>query len=171
MQNCSHDKIATLRTVYETASPKMEADLAKFRKRYKTLHTRKISYATFVRVITLYFYYVFIEIINNGTIFKMYQRFGNMFAVKTKCTRYTPKRVLFRKNEKGEVVARTAYLNLSKSNGYVPFIFWDSPEKWRHYRFTPVMKYKRLLFGSLMNGNDYLDYTIQSNKSLIYSRA
>lgn len=169
MQNCNHKK--SMRDVFALAESKINEDLAKARKRYKSVKTYRIQFYTFSRVVTLYFYYLFLEIIKQRSIFKMYQRFGNLYAVKTKCTRYVPQTTRFYKDENGELKAEKRYINLSKTNGYVPFIFWDSPDKWRHYRLRPVLKYKRLLYQSFVGGLDYLDYTMSKvGKTLTYAK-
>ena len=171
-QSHSKKEYVGIKNLFELASPKMTEDLVRARKRYSSIRTRKIGYADFTKVVTLYFYYLFIEVIKEGTIFKMYQRFGNLLAVKTKCTRYTPKTVYFKRNKKGEIKVESRYLDLNKTNGYVPFVFWDSPAKWRHYRFKPVIKFRRMIYNSFINGTDYLDYTMTSNRKLLtYERA
>lgn len=124
-------------------------------------NSKKIRYKTFRKIMYLYFKLVFEHIIS-GYSYSLYNRFGNLSIVKTKCTRYIPKRFSFYKDKNGNLVTK----NVSCTNGldYWYFMFWDSPKIHRHYKALMNIKYKLKFMKKIEEeGFDYLDYTLKEN--------
>jgi len=119
----THNHVVGMKELYLNASEKMEMDLRKANKRYKNMRMRKISFALFSKIVLMYFGLLLVEIIKKGTHFKMYQRLGYWLCVKTKCTRYNPKRVFFTKDKDGKVTRTVRDIKIYRNtNGFVPFV-------------------------------------------------
>lgn len=122
--------------------------------------TKKITYQVFSKIMYLYFKLVFEHIIS-GFSFPLWNKFGTFSIVKTKCTRYLPKRFSFYKDKNGNLVTQ----NVPCTNGfeYWYFMFWDAPKKFRHYKALMNIKYKVKYMEMVRDGFDYLDYTLTKN--------
>lgn len=119
--------------------------------------SKNIRYRVFAQVIHLYLAIVFRMIIE-GKIIPLYNRFGKLNVVKTKCTRYNPFKFVFTKDTLGKVTREKVKIKLR--SGYWFFVFWDAPKRLRHYRFNIDLKYKVEYMKKVEQGFDYLDYTL-----------
>lgn len=154
---------ATLKEVYAIADEKMQGDLKRLKAIDNSVRIKRITFATFSRVVTIYFTHLLLEIIKEGKAFRMYKRFGYWLAVRTKCVRYTPSHVVWKTVDGKRKPERKKLRVWHNTGGYVPFIFWDAPAKWRHYRLRMNLKWKRILFKEFKNGKEYVDYTLQKH--------
>lgn len=123
--------------------------------------TKKITYRLFAKVVLSYLRISFNEVLNKGVGVELYNRFGELRAVKTFCNRYVPTTVKWEKVN-GKLTSKRVKIDLNKTKGYMFFIFWDCPKSYRHYRFTPTSKWKRLLFKKQEEGMEYLDMSLLS---------
>jgi hypothetical protein len=119
--------------------------------------SKNIRYRVFAKVVHLYCKIVFKMIIEGKNV-PLYNRFGKLNVVKTKCIRYNPFKFVFKKDELGKVIREKVKINLK--SGYWFFVFWDCPKRLRHYRFNIDMKYKIEYMKKVEDGFDYLDYTL-----------
>ncbi len=149
----------TLFGVYEECKEEMSKEIISLKKRKGSDFYCKniISYRLFAEVVTMYFVLYFQKMID-GSIVELYNRFGTIQVVKTKCIRYLPKRVSFFRNSDGELERKL--VNCKMNFGYWHFVFWSAPKKFRQYRFLIDMKYKHKFMDKVNNGFEYLDYTL-----------
>jgi hypothetical protein len=106
----------------------------------------------------------------NGKINSLYNRFGEIYPVKTKAIRYNPMRWVFTK-ENGKVVRKQEKINLSKTNGYAYFVFWSAPKIYRHYKLKLSRTWTKRLLDNVFGGMDVLDISLNKygrNASLTY---
>jgi hypothetical protein len=146
--------------LYNIAAPKMKEDIERLRKREPNIHYKEVKFYLFFKVVTVYLGLLMHEVIVKNKIVTLYQRLGYLFPVKSKCTRYIPSRKVFYRDENNKLRMRYEKCNVTKRNLYWFFVFWNSPEKWRHYRFKEKLKWKKLLLKQYDDGMDYLDYTL-----------
>ena len=102
-----------------------------------------VSVAGFSRVINLYFKYWLHEVINNKAMMVLHNKLGNLFIIQTLCIRYNPTKVYF-VTENGKKVRKREPMKLR--NGKWAFMFWDCGKRWRMYRFSPSVKWKKLIY-------------------------
>lgn len=152
-----NDGALTLYGVYLRTREDVNEDISKLPK--SRTKVRNIGYRLYGDIIRLYFSIIFREILKGYT-YPLLNKFGFLKAVKTLCTRYNPSTYTF-KTIKGKVIREKVELDINKTDGFFYFIFWDSPKKYRHYRFRTSPKWKSLLFkGVIEDEMDYPDYSL-----------
>lgn len=124
----------------------------------KGRHIKSVSFRVFSRIVKTYMGIMFEQIIA-GNIRTLYNKFGDLYPAKTLAIRYNPTTYSFTK-ENGKVVRKKVALNLSKTQGFVYFIFWNCPKKYRHYRLRMSKIWKVKLMREVENGLDVMDVTM-----------
>lgn len=166
MQNLDNHGRYTLYGVYQECKGEMALSLSSLPKGVTKM--KEITYRMFSEVVRLYLTIAF-KMLVEGMSVPLLNKFGILNVVKTKCIRYSPFRIAFYRDETGKRIRKKIKLEIK--NGYWYFVFWDSPKKWRQYRFNINIKYKREYMELVKDGYDYLDYTLDGygrNGSLSY---
>jgi len=152
-----NDGALTLYGIYLRTKGDVNKDISNLIK--SRTNVKNIGYRLYGDIIRSYFSIVFREIIKGYT-YPLLNKFGFFKVVKTLCTRYNPSTFSFKKIN-GKIIREKVELNINKTDGFFYFIFWDSPKKYRHYRFRTSRKWKSLLFkGVIENEMDYPDYSL-----------
>jgi hypothetical protein len=166
MQKLDNHGRYNLYGVYLECKNEMDSGINAFPK--GVTKSKEVTYRTFAMVIKMYFKISF-EMLLKGMSVPLLNKFGILNIVKTKCIRYNPFRFAVYKDESGKVISKKVKIKLR--SGYWYFVFWDSPKKWRQYRFNINIKYKRAYMELVNDGFDYLDYTLDGygrNASIDY---
>ncbi len=152
-----NDGALTLYGIYLRTKEEVNKDISELPKSYTNV--RNIGYRLYGDIVRTYFKLIFIEILN-GFSYPLLNKFGFLRAVKTLCTRYNPSTFSFKKIN-GKTIREKIDLDINKTDGFFYFIFWDSPKKYRHYRFRPSKKWKSLLFKQVTEKEmDFPDYSL-----------
>jgi hypothetical protein len=120
---------------------------------------KRITYRLFGDIIRMYFKICFREVIVRGYGFPLLNKFGELRAVKTLATRYNPTTFTWVK-ENGKAIRKLVKLDLNKTNGYMFFVFWDCPKKYRHFKLKLSPKWKSLLFKQYQDGMEFPDISV-----------
>jgi len=121
-------------------------------------HIKSVSFRVFCRIIKMYVT-ILLQDLLTGRIVNLYNRFGNLYIVKTKAVRYNPTTYTFTKVN-GKVVRRKVPLNLSRTIGFVFFAFWNCPKRYRHYRLKVSKVWKTRIKEVCDNGLDVMDISL-----------
>lgn len=158
MKSVDRNGAYTLKGVYDECSELMDSRLNKVNYG-KGRHIKHVNYKVFKTIVMAYMREMLKEVVEGYT-GTLYNRFGELYAVKSKAIRYNPYRWVFKKVD-GEVVRERVKIDLNKTNGYVYFVFWNAPKIYRHYKLKLSRTWnKRLLDNVFNNRLDLLDITM-----------
>jgi hypothetical protein len=147
----------TLFGVYNECSELLDSRLNKVNYG-KGKFIKHVNYKVFKTIVMAYMREVLSSTVNGG-LNTLHNRFGDIYAVKTKAIRYNPMRWVFSK-ENGEVVRKQEKVNLSKTNGYAYFVFWNAPKIYRHYRLKLSRTWTKRLLDNVFGGMDVIDISL-----------
>jgi len=147
----------TLLGVYNECSELLDSRLNKVNYG-KGKNIKHVNYKVFKTIVMAYMRILLSSTVN-GKINSLYNRFGDIYAVKAKAIRYNPMRWVFTK-ENGKVVRKQEKVDLNKTNGYVYFIFWNNPKIYRHYKLKLSRTWIKELLNNVFRGMDVLDVSL-----------
>jgi hypothetical protein len=149
----------TMTGVYAEIQSEMQAEADKLK--YDSCH---ITIAMFTRVVNLYIQKMLEDVIENGSIWKLLNKFGYLFIAQSVCIRYNPTKTYF-VTENGHVTRKQQKIQLV--NGRIPHFFWDTGKIWRMYKFVPAVKFKRRMYEKFLAGMQYetMDLTKYGRKA------
>jgi hypothetical protein len=156
----SPTKEVSLDDMYLASSELLHKKLA----RLSNCKTRTISLITYRKIIKEYFRLVFEEAITTGKRVSLFRYFGYFYCAKTLCTRYNPRSFYF-VTENGIKKRIERKIDINKTGGFFYFMFWDSPLKYRGYKLSLTIKWKKLIFNKGVSQDIYRDITNTSNRT------
>jgi hypothetical protein len=158
MKSLDRNGAYTLLGVYEECSELLDSRLYKVNYG-KGKYIKHVNYKVFKTIVMAYMREMLNEVVN-GNIGTLYNRFGELYAVKSKAIRYNPYTWLFKKVD-GKTVRERVKVDLNKTNGYVFFVFWNAPKIYRHYKLKLSRTWnKKLLDNVLIKNMEVLDITM-----------
>jgi hypothetical protein len=122
-------------------------------------YIKSIPYKVFATIVYAYCSELLQESLKNR-MSSFYNRFGDIYPVKTKAIRYNPFTYHFKKDSSGNVIREKVKLDLNRTNGYVYFFFWNAPKRYRHYRFKVSRVWKLRLLEKINEGFDVMNITL-----------
>ena len=100
---------------------------------------RPIGLRNFKQVVKHYFKHIFNRVVYKYETVELYDRFGTVTGNKKLCTDFNPR-----------------YVDVNKTDGYVYFILWLRPKKYRKWAFFPAPIWKKRQFQNVRdNKGDY----------------
>lgn len=147
----------TLFGVYKEVENEVNEELSKLPKGRTRVKT--INYRLFGDIVRSYLAIAMREVIVKGVGFPLLNKFGELRAFVTECTRYNPTTTTW-VTENGKRFPKRVKLDLSKTNGKIVFVFWNCAKRYRHFKMHMSPKWKRLLFQQYQDGMEYPDMSL-----------
>jgi hypothetical protein len=122
-------------------------------------YIKSIPYKVFAAIVYAYCTELLLESLKNR-MSCFYNRFGDIYPVKTKAIRYNPYTYHFKRDAENNIIREKVKLDLNKTNGYVYFFFWNAPKRYRHYRFKVSKVWKLRLLEKIEQGFDVMNITL-----------
>lgn len=140
-------KYVTLYGIYLHALPFMERESER-------LGIRVPKYNKFSFIVRKYLDEVFKLAIFKHKAIQLPQKLGKIFCSKVLCTRYTPHYKYFTGGEDSKALDRR--FDVDRFDGYFFVLYLALCKKFsRRYKFDAAKRWKRALFGNVLDGSDY----------------
>lgn len=148
--------------VFKKALPYIKHHFTMLRGLDEDFKLKTVQYEVFYTVIKTYLTIVFERIVAGEKV-KLWGRTRrqSLQVVKTKPLRYEPSKKHIRRNADGTYNVYEKKIDYHKTDGFMYFVFWDSPKKYRTHKFYAHGTWKAAFMRKVFNeGFDYEDKTL-----------